>query len=405
MKIPRWRRLNQLLLNRLIYASLLIGTGIYTWLIGERILYIAFLVLFFMPIVSLVITYINLKELKISQRLPDKILKNEEGILTIYLQNNAIIPFHDIDAEIVGKRHVVDINEYHSSSVDARKSVILKIPFEAFFRGKYEIGLSFIKVSDITGLFRLKIKQKKLVVLHVLPQIKNITSFPIRMNLLSQAQSQFDMKDEDYSTVSDIRQYVPTDSIKRVHWKLTAKRNEWLVKVFESNALNQVVVIFDSLRLDLWEEECYALEDRMIHDAISISRFCLAKGMPVDLCATNGLTTRARSLPEFNVLYEAFSDLEFEDKTVLDCTNILTHVINESTGYVNAIIFTPLLVPSVFERIKNAVNNGHYVAVIYFESAEVNQESEKIYNLLVESGIPCFRVSDKEDEEKEKTNE
>jgi uncharacterized protein (DUF58 family) len=38
---------------------------------------------------------------------------------------------------------------------------------------------------------------------------------------------------QNESVFSDIRDYVPGDSLNRIHWKLTAKEGKWLTKDFQ----------------------------------------------------------------------------------------------------------------------------------------------------------------------------
>jgi hypothetical protein len=244
------------------------------------------------------------------------------------------------------------------------------------------------------GLFRLKRKVDKGVDITVLPRIVEMTNFPLAMNLLTQAHSRFDIKDEDYATISDIRPYLPTDSVKRVHWKLTAKRNEWLVKNFQSNALNKVTIILDSLRLPQRYKEQITLEDRIIEMAMGLARFCLRKGMPVDFMVGEGHTVHGQNPAMFETVYEMGSKLIFTEQPPFNPQAMLSHCLNEAAGYLNVIIMTPRLNAELYERIANGRNNGHNVAVLYFSSMIKDDDSEKIYRLLYEGGAPCYRITE-----------
>jgi uncharacterized protein (DUF58 family) len=220
-----------------------------------------------------------------------------------------------------------------------------------------------------------------------MPQITELSQFPISLNLLTEAFSRFDIRDEDYSTVSDIRPYLPSDSIKRVHWKLTAKRNEWLVKIFQSNALNRVIIILDAIQLPLHQTIRYPLEDNKVEMSVSLSRYCLMKGMPVDFFTSVGNKASARGFAEFDVIYQVACGLKFEPSPTLSVLSILNHVINETTGYINAIILTALLDKELYERIITAYNNGHYIVVLYYPNADNHSEAERIYKLLYQTSV------------------
>ncbi|MCL2215879.1 MAG: DUF58 domain-containing protein [Defluviitaleaceae bacterium] len=382
--------------NRIIYAVLLIGSGVYAWISGERMLYVAFAVLAALPVVSYVLTYFFLSGLKVSQTVPKTVQKNQTGKLTVRLHNTTPMPFGNVAVLVSGEEFAVEVEEKHTAVLRPLRTTYYDIPFQVLYRGQYKIGLDSVSVTDIVGLFRLQRKFNQHVKIIALPRVVDLSSFPLAMNLMTQAHSRFDIRDEDYATISDIRPYIPTDSIKRVHWKLTAKRSEWLVKVFQSNALNQVAMILDSTRLNLEPKELYSLEDRMVEMSLGLAKFCLSKGMPVDFFATEGFKTKTRFLQEFEIIYQAAAGLQFEQKTSLDCLNILSHVLNDATGYVNVVIFAARLDGELYERVINAANNGHYIAVLYFSPRPPDENSEKFCRLLIEGGTPCFRVSDED---------
>ncbi|MCL2840527.1 MAG: DUF58 domain-containing protein [Defluviitaleaceae bacterium] len=379
--------------NRIWYIIFLIGTGVYAWLSGERILYVTFIVLFALPLVSYVLTLVRIRGLRIKQNIPDAVLKNETGQITVTLHNTTPIPFGMAEVVILSDEFAVKINQNHTANLRPLCATLCKVEFKGLYRGQYDIGLASITVMDMIGLFKLRRKFSQVKKITILPNVPDVSDFPLAMNLMTQAHSRYDMRDEDYSTISDIRQYIPTDSIKRVHWKLTAKRHEWLVKVFQSNALNQVSLILDTTRQDLMPKDCLAMEDQMVEMSLSIAKFCLGKGMPVDFHTTEGFKAKTRVLPEFDVIYNAAAELTFEVQPSLDSLNILSHVLNDTTGYVNAVIFTAQLNAELYDRIINAVNNGHHIAVTYFVPKFSNTEYERVYRLIVESGIPSFRVT------------
>ena len=378
--------------NRLLYIGIFLGVIIYAFVTGERVLFVSAVVLTALPIISYVITFIMLRGLGVKQATPPTVLKHENATFKIRLHNYTPFPIANIEMVFFGQEHAIEIPKIRSFTLNPFRHMVLEIPFRAVYRGQYQLGLSAIKVTDVSGLFKLKRIYNKCSTVLALPHVAEFNRFPLAMNLMSQAHSRFDIRDEDYATISDIRAYIPTDSIKRVHWKLTAKRNEWLVKIFQSNALNQVSIIIDSQRATLEPRERLALEDSMIEMSISLANFCLNKGMPTDFYVTEGHETKAKAPQAFDEIYHAASVINFTTETKLNTTAILSHVLNEATGYVNAVIFTPRLDKELCERILNAINNGHYIAVIYFATSS-DAESDSVYSLLHAGNAPCFCVS------------
>jgi uncharacterized protein (DUF58 family) len=380
--------------SRMLYAALLLLVSALAWVYGERLLYIALAVFAAMPAASFVITFVMLRLLRITQTVPHTVVKNEKEAINLRLLNPTPMPFGNVGCSFFTDDFAIETEAGMTLWLKPFQTANRYIPIHAKYRGVYRVGLQAVYAGDMMGLFRLKRTVNKKSAVNVLPRIVDMAGFPLAMNLLTQAHSRFDIKDEDYASISDIRPYIPTDSIKRVHWKLTAKRNEWLVKNFQSNALNKVTIILDTTRLPLRYKEQITLEDRIVELAVGLARFCLRKGMPVDFSAGEGHTLRCHSPSMFESVYQLGSGLTFTGSPPLTPHTMLSHYLNEAAGYLNVIVMTPRLDAPLYERIINGTNNGHYIAVLYFATLIKDPDSEAVYRLLSEGGMPCFRVTE-----------
>jgi uncharacterized protein (DUF58 family) len=380
----------KLFTNRFYWAVFFLGACAGAWFFGERIFFVSAVVLVALPAVSFFAAYFLLRWLRVSFSRPDSVVKNSAGTIDVVLHNKTFVPLGGVDILIEADEHAVSVLENQTAVFNPFERQVLQIPFETNFRGFFEFRLKAVSLTDFTGLFRLKREFEPQKEIMSLPHVPDVSRFPLAATLMTQASSRHDIRDEDYSTISDIRQYLPTDSIKRVHWKLTAKRNEWLVKNFQSNALNLVSVILDSVRLPLKLRQIYEMEDSLTENTLGLIKFCLNKGMPVDFFAADGRKISAQHPGEFGVIYQAASELRFTPDATPGYA-ILSHVLNEAAGYVNAVVITSRLNAALYERIINGTNNGHYIAVLYFEPPELCEESEEICRFLIEGGLPCFR--------------
>ena len=388
------RGINQVTRNRLIWLVVLVSSFVYAWITGERILFVAAAVMFIIPIASFVLSRYFLARVKLSQTVPRSVLKNDQNQLTVRFHNHSIMPFGNAEVVFYGDENALNMPVSDNLFVKPLRTTEYKLPFTALYRGHFSLGIKAVEVMDITGLFRLKKNYGKFVEVTSLPLIKELKSFPLNLNTHTQAQARHDLRDEDYATISDIREYMPTDSIKRVHWKLTAKKGEWLVKIFQSNAQSRVSVILDSLRLDVHPKEMYSLEDHMIETTVAIVKYSLMQGIPVDFFATESFKSSARAMGEFTAIYHAAGSLKFDKSPPLSSLSILTHLLNEASGYVNAIIVSASLGHDLSERILNATNNGHNITVLYFSIEKPTEDSERIFALLSDSGVTMFNVTD-----------
>ncbi|MCL1878629.1 MAG: DUF58 domain-containing protein, partial [Defluviitaleaceae bacterium] len=295
--------------QRILWLVMFVAACVGAYFSGERILFFSAAVLVILPIASYVVTFLSLRGVEIIHTQPEAVVKNESACVSAIIYNRSPLPFSNVEVLLNVDENAITVQKNPAFFLGSFRRHKIEIPFEVEFRGFYSLGLRSVRVFDVTGLFRLSRQIGGVQEITVLPHVAEITNISLASNLMTRASSRFDIRDEDYSTISDVRQYLPTDSIKRVHWKLTAKRNEWLVKIFQSNALNIVSVILDTTRLPLPLREAYELEDALVENALGIAKTCLNRGMPVDFYAPQ--KTAVKTAVEFEAIYRAAAALHF----------------------------------------------------------------------------------------------
>ena len=386
--------------NFLFYLALAAAFTALTWIYGWRILYISVYAVALLPALSFCYAFAMLRFIRVKQICAKRyVVKNEWNKYTVAVKNVSPFVYESVRFIFLEDKIAVETDDA-SDSFFAKPfmSGEFAVNFFARYRGEFNLGLQAIEVRDPLGVFLLRRKVKGSFTLAVLPLVIEIPRFSFAA-LLSQAHSNYEIKDEDYSSVSDVRNYLPEDSIKRIHWKLSAKRNELLVKNFQSNALNSVSLILNTGRPELSYEESLRLEDRVVENAVSAIHYCLRRRMPVSLFTADNLKTVGRSFGDFEALYHIAARVRFtagaqEDKSLA----LLDQCLNESTSYLNIVIATASFGPEFFERVVNAGNAGHFVAVLYFPPDAPERESEEIFEQLSQIGVSAQRIASGPDE-------
>ncbi len=99
--------------------------------------------------------------------------------------------------------------------------------------GNFEINLTKLRVYDMTGLFSGNMKTKSTERVQIMPCMYDVG---IRLSMMvKNFYGESDMYDEhlpgmDRSELFQVREYMPGDRLQHVHWKLTAKEDELMVK-------------------------------------------------------------------------------------------------------------------------------------------------------------------------------
>ena len=112
-------------------------------------------------------------------------------------------------------------------------------------RGSYDIGVKYLYVNDLFGLFRTEMKLELHRTVIVYPRSivmaedsgRSDTDIPTPVTKRTASPEQ--------AEPADIRDYIPGDSMKNIHWKLSSKSEELQVKNFASNTDKHTYILCD----------------------------------------------------------------------------------------------------------------------------------------------------------------
>ncbi|MCL1999348.1 MAG: DUF58 domain-containing protein [Turicibacter sp.] len=392
---------------RLLYGGIFFGCLIAALLYGDPFVFLtvyAFAIMFVTSFLLAVATLYGMRVHQFSDRYNEQnfvakavIIKGEPSSYYIRLNNRAKIGlgtmrFTFLEADFAVKTPTTRLR------LDVRpfmKPMLFPMEYTVMYRGTYQIGLESIEVIDFLGLFRLKRKLNTRFEVIAYPKVTEPEEMRLAMHMLSKAPAQLAMAQEDYADFTDVRPYQPADPMKKIHWKLTAKRNEWIVKNYQSTVLNSITVLLDAHRRNLSHELLIKLEDLMAEYAVAITRYCLRNQMPVDFIFGAKSREKGKHIGDFEALYSFIAHLEFSDKDV-SAKDALNHYLNENMRSVNVVLLTSILDSAIYERIIEASRFGHYIAVVYFvpkdHKTSTQLNSDEIFEHLQGSGINCVKM-------------
>lgn len=113
------------------------------------------------------------------------------------------------------------------------------------FRGTYEIGMDCLYISDLFRMFRLRrdidLYHTVLVYPRKLP-LDDRTTLSVSEVPSS---STHRLRGDDPGEIGNLREYRPGDGLKSVHWKLSSKAQDLLIKEYETDLHRRVYVLCD----------------------------------------------------------------------------------------------------------------------------------------------------------------
>lgn len=158
---------------------------------------------------------------------------------------------------------------------------VLTLPLQITDLGHFRISSNSLMLQDIMGLIRIRIPAHQTREIDVIPK----TGPQIRdqvegyMSGLSETEESTE-KGNDFAEVSDIREYVPGDRIRDIHWKLSAKKDILMVKERISMAGSEMALV-----LRLGEEK--KLAEQVLTYAFHLGQAFVEQHIPVCLILWN----------------------------------------------------------------------------------------------------------------------
>lgn len=161
--------------------------------------------------------------------------RGRESLVKLIITNRCLLPVNRMKALIVVKDAMRGKKKNYWMTMPlvprGESEYIHAVSF--YGTGNYEIYLRKLKVHDITGLFYWNVRIKKQGIVQVMPELHDM---PVRLTLATKNfYGEADVYDEtmpghDNSEMFQVREYRPGDRLQNVHWKLTAKQDEIMVK-------------------------------------------------------------------------------------------------------------------------------------------------------------------------------
>lgn len=113
------------------------------------------------------------------------------------------------------------------------------------FRGTYDIGVTSFYVYDFFRIWRVRIDVNSFEKIYVLPRRLHIDEEESKT--VSDSAKRMSKTPNSYEKIeiSDVRDYRPGDPLKSVHWKLSSKTEELIVRDYNSGSVDSTYIFAD----------------------------------------------------------------------------------------------------------------------------------------------------------------
>lgn len=307
------RRIAPILIAALFLA--LLGISFY----GGPVTYVFFIIVLLVPLTSLIYVILVIHSLKIYQKTDGRsmvcrspsdfyITLNNEGWFSFsYLR----VIFYSSFSSISGMDDETAYELPPHSSITRKTQLVCK------YRGEYKVGIKQIVVRDHFGLFSVTYNIREPLTVIVAPAIVHLSELKSG-ELFSDADR--DKLRERVTPDIPVREYVPGDDVRLLHWKASAAMQRLMVHEKTGEEKSGIALIMDPERCGNKPEDYLPGENKIMECTLALALYYMEQNIPVDvLYRTDTLQKNPVGKPaDFEALYDIMQGYHFlEENSVI----------------------------------------------------------------------------------------
>ena len=376
-----------MLKNRLTYGLVIVVMFLFVYLFEDRITYMGLYAVLLFPVLSFLLAVISKRRFMLRERLSaDFVAKGQEVSYIITVENAHFWPCTLAGIRFVGDEIGLKVDhkeKFFAIGSFGKKEIEFNI--SGNYRGAYEIGIEEVMIYDFLGLFKFKQKHNLKSTLTITPRILSIANLHLESVSQDEVVSKKHMQGEDYSIISELRKYQPTDGYKKVHWKASAKRNELISKNYQEAERCIASFYVNNVIRDGAREEILAIEDKIMEAVVSVMYYCYRLGHPISLHYLGGGSMEFTT--DFPYAYKEASGLSFKSEGSF--RTLLEDYLKTSKETMNVLVFSYKVNESLISTLHSLRMAGNHVLLFMF--ATKNGEEIRKLELM---GIKCINFDD-----------
>ena len=228
----------------------------------------------------------------------ETVYRGDDVVLSLRVHHRGLLPVAPLLLELTDPSGSRD-REVRLKNMPNRVQS-MRLPIHAAHVGVFSVGLHSCTVEDLLGLVRKRVPlEQTSFELLVLPRTFEVE--PLNLAPGDPGSELMARATEDLSAPSDVRSYQPGDAMKKIHWKLSLRKRELMVRKFDEPILQDVLILMDCSRPPSWgHPQAEAdLRDTLLETTASVLtaqlatdhqfRLPLLGSHPVDVVKTMGL--------------------------------------------------------------------------------------------------------------------
>jgi uncharacterized protein (DUF58 family) len=271
----------------------------------------------------------------------------------------------------------------------------LSLPVTFYKRGHYKLGPLIASADDPFGLFHFKKKLDEKTEVLICPSTVELPFFTLA------SQQEFSLNRfnrelaESGSLVGGVRDYVPGDSLHRIHWRSTAHKGKLVVKEYDIESNEKVWIFLDLSKNNKFENGTESSEESSILISASILKKYCEDGQQVGMIAQGEryyyFQPRAGNLNMWPIM-ESMAMMKASGQVPM--ARIIARAHEQLDRNSIAVIITPCADNEFTDSIIRLKRRGLKVSVIMLDNHNLSGSNgpEKAAKLMRSFAIPTYLI-------------
>ena len=201
-------------------------------------------------ICSVLMTVLNKGKPAVCIHIPGNCRKNQEIQGTLTIQKQGSLPLFKMEVELTVQNLMTGEVMTHKLMTGIRGKSAAELPFkiQSGLCGCVQITVGRITVFDLTGVWKKDFHMKEQAQIIVLPDtfVMDVHLMPGLLADNESIEYSSEKSGDDMSEIFGIREYMPGDNIKNIHWKLTGKCDDLMVRLPSLPMENSVLLLYET---------------------------------------------------------------------------------------------------------------------------------------------------------------
>ncbi len=328
------------------------------------------------------------------------IAAGDELVIRYSLENPSALSFPAIDFyECAAFSRGADAQDARRLSLGPRSSASWESRIRFDRRGKYAVGEATVSMRDLYGLFELRKSLRSPLSITVYPRISPLDAlWPEGMRQLGDIRVR-DPFARDLSETAALRSYRDGDPYQHIHWRLSARSDEPVCKVFERRGDAGFDIILDGEARHYAGDPDGILADLAADAAISLIDYLLARGAACTLFlggrrVSDGSRVSGSSRADAAAFLDALAEFQPQGRHGA-LESELSACLEGTDKRRSVTLLSPRATAAAALGLIRLKLGGKRPSLLLLESAEAEagQEERAYLHALKAEGIPVLKLS------------